>query len=64
MRDRIARFDWRSSLNYHTTIKPYRPPMKHERLKYRIITWIERIVFGGRQALGYSNWNIVGKYPK
>jgi hypothetical protein len=64
MSDRIAGFDWASSLNYDTTAKPDRPPMKHERLKYRIITWVERIFFGGRQAFGYSNWNIVGKYPK
>jgi hypothetical protein len=64
MTRRIAQFGWASSLNYDRDQKPDRSPMKHERLKYRIITLIERILFGGRQALGYSNWNIIGKYPK
>ena len=64
MKERIARFHWAASLNYDRDATPDRPLMKHERLKYRIITWIERLFFGGRQALGYSNWNIIGKYPR
>jgi hypothetical protein len=64
MQKRIASFDWSSSLNYSKKSSLNREPMKHERRKYRIITWIERLFFGGRQALGYSNWNIVGKYPR
>lgn len=59
MAEFISRFDWADQLNFEKGYKPQRKPMKHERFKTRVLTWIERRLFGGRQLFGYSNWRIV-----
>ena len=40
-------------------IEPELDKMKHEKFKYRIITFFEMIFNGGRDFVGYTNWNIV-----
>jgi hypothetical protein len=56
MAGRIARMDWAGELQYHG-----RSPVlhKHERLKYRLLTFIEQKLLGGRWIGGYRNYNIV-----
>lgn len=54
MRDRIAGMDWRDQLQY-TGPSPIRLP--HERLKYRMLTWLEQTLFGGRVHLGKRGWH-------
>jgi hypothetical protein len=49
MADWIARLDWKDQLQYSG--KP-RIPQKHDRLKYRILTCLEQVVFRGRVHLG------------
>ncbi len=56
MADFISRFDWADELHFEKGYKPQRKPMKHEKPKTRILTWIEQNLFGGRQLFGYSNW--------
>ena len=46
----IARFDWKDQLRVEGPAESLNPmKMKHDRLKYRIISWIERrLLFGNR----------------
>lgn len=59
MTEWISRFDWQDQLQYHKGPPLKRPLMKHERLKYRILTWIEQNLLGGRQLFAYSNWHLL-----
>jgi hypothetical protein len=49
MQDVIARMDWRGKLQFSGRPDPAREPHKHERLKYRILTFLEQRILGGRQ---------------
>lgn len=59
MQDWIANFDWKDKLNYGKNLPTNRPLLKHEKFKYRLITWIEKYLLGGKEIFGYSNWNII-----
>jgi len=59
MCDMISRMDWQDKLNQGKNYVPERPRNKHERMKYRLITFIEQKFFGGRHLFGYSNWNLL-----
>lgn len=50
---------WKDRLNYSKKAKLKRGEMKHEKLKYRIITFLENTLNGGRDFVGYSNWKKV-----
>ena len=38
MAEKIKDFTWGSSLDYDGNVKPNRPPFKHEKLKYRVVS--------------------------
>lgn len=61
MRDYIARLDWQRKLNYSKKkVKLNRSLAKHERLKYRILSFFENTFNRGKYIFGgYSNWNKV-----
>ncbi len=59
MRDFIGRMNWKDKLNYSKQTDLKRLPAKHEITKYRLISWVERRLFGGRQLFGYRNWNLL-----
>jgi hypothetical protein len=60
----IAKFDWGHKLNYTTKVDPNRPRHKHEKLKYKIRTFIEKKILGFKdKELGYNNWKIIGRFP-
>ena len=59
MKDWIAQFDWADELHFEKDHQVTRPLMKHEKPKYRRITWIEQNLFGGRQLFAYSNWKLL-----
>ena len=61
MTKRIAEHNWKHTLNYTKNGTLNRKKFKHEKLKYRLISWIENNLNGGNTILGYSNWNIVKK---
>lgn len=59
MHDFIQKFHWKDQLNYSKKATLYRPKMKHEKLKYRVLTLLENWFNGGKDLFGYSNWNRV-----
>lgn len=63
MQPRIERMHWANELHY-TPVKLNRPKMKHEKLKYRLITALEKYLFGGKQLFGYKNWKSLGKFNR
>lgn len=56
MQERIARMDWKDKLHYSGKPNPYREPHKHERSKYRLLSFIEKYFHGGRQIGGFRNY--------
>lgn len=54
----IERFDWAEQLRYHGKI-PDRPLFKHEKLKYRILSWVENNIMGGKGILGFKNYELL-----
>ncbi len=58
MRERIARMDWAGKLQYSGKPNPHRAPHKHERLKYRFITFLEQKVFK-HPIGGFRNYELL-----
>ncbi len=56
MEERIAQMNWKDKLQYSGKPNPYREPHKHERLKYRLLSFIERQLLAGRQIGGFKNY--------
>lgn len=61
MKEWMKDFHWKEQLNYGREYNLNREPMKHERLKYKIITAFEKIFNGGNQIGGFRNYHIVGR---
>jgi len=58
----IANHNWQSKLNSGKKfVTPNRGLYKHEKLKYRILTFIEKNFLAGKRLFDYQNWNVVGK---
>ena len=55
MKARMAELSWRETLN-PAKRGPARHYIKHERLKYRFLSWIENNLLGGRTLFGFKNW--------
>jgi hypothetical protein len=53
---RISEMDWKHQLQYHGKSQTH---FKHDRFKYRLLSWIEQNLLGGRLIFGYRNWRIV-----
>jgi len=58
MKDFISKLNWQHKLNYSKSANLNRPKMKHEQLKYRLLTKIENLLNGGKDIFGYSNWEM------
>ncbi len=56
MEDMIAKMDWKDKLQYSGKPNPFRRPHKHERLRYRLISFLEKYVMRGRQLGGFKNY--------
>lgn len=61
MKDKILQHSWKDKLNYTKKTTLNRKKFKHERFKYRLISWIENNLNQGKTIMGYSNWNILKK---
>jgi hypothetical protein len=59
MENRIKELDWKSKLRYKGPIAINRSIFKHERLKYRIISWIEEHLLGGHIIGGFKNYTLL-----
>ena len=55
MAGRINRFDWAESLDYEGKSKAR---FNHDRVKYKILTFLEQRVFGGRTIGGFKNYKL------
>jgi hypothetical protein len=56
MQERVKAINWQDKLQYSGNPNPNREKHKHERLKYRIISFIEKHLNGGRQIGGFRNY--------
>ncbi|MBD3345979.1 MAG: hypothetical protein GF401_13030 [Chitinivibrionales bacterium] len=58
MQERIAKLDWKDKLQYSG-----KPVMmhNHDKLKYRLLTFIEQTFFGGKQLGGFKNYILLKK---
>lgn len=62
MNPRIAMHDWKDKLDYgKKSRKPDRPLHKHERFKYKLLTFIEQNFLNGRQIGGFRNYQLLDK---
>lgn len=61
MKNKIKELNWSSELRNSGLAAINRPLMKHERLKYRIINFVENKILNGITLGGFKNYNIVGK---
>ncbi len=59
MKDKIKDFDWADKLNYTSNQIPKREKFKHERMKYRIISFLERNLNGGKHFFPFKNWELL-----
>ncbi len=59
MKDWIARFNWGNDLQFTGHIPAHRRKHKHEKLKYRILSWVENYIFGSRTIGGFRNYKKV-----
>lgn len=56
MNEWIARFNWKEQLQYHGPLPGKRRMHKHEKLKYRCLSWIENHLLRGRTLGGFNNF--------
>lgn len=59
MKEWIADFHWADELIFEKGYVPGRPLMKHEKVKYRILSLIEQKLNGGKHLFAYKNWKVV-----
>ena len=59
MGGKMKDFDWGKQLNYTTNKVPDRKKFKHEKLKYRLISFLERKLNGGRHYFPFKNWKVL-----
>jgi len=60
----ISKFDWKDKLHYEKNYVPHRETMKHERLKSKILTFIEHKLLFGIHVFGYKNWKKIKPLKK
>lgn len=55
MQDWIKKLNWKDELQYSGKRRKKAQPAKHEKLKYRILTWIECNLLGGKRLGEFHN---------
>jgi hypothetical protein len=61
MKEWINKFDWADKLQYNGQPNPYRKKEKHERLRIRLMTFLEQKILGGRQIFTFKNYKVLNK---
>ena len=56
MKEWIEKFDWANELQYTGKPSKTRRLHKHEMLKYRVVSWIENNLNGGKSIGGFKNY--------
>ncbi len=58
----IEKFDWKDQLRYSGPLKSKNPLlMKHDKLKYRVVSWIEKHLLGGRRLGEFKNYRLLNR---
>jgi len=55
----ISKFDWEDKLYFDGNLRTDRDLFKHEKNKYKLITFLENVLFNGKELFGHKNWNKV-----
>ena len=61
MNDWMKKFDWKDELQYEGEPSDTRKKHAHERRKYRLVTWLENNLLGGRTLGGFKNYILLKK---
>lgn len=59
MKEKMKDFTWGDKLDYSGNKRPNRPKFKHEKTKYRIISFLERKINGGKHFFPFKNWELL-----
>jgi hypothetical protein len=59
MSETIKKLYWKNDLRFNGPIAINRPISKHEKLKYRVISWVEENLLGGYVIGGFKNYKIL-----
>ena len=60
MKEWISKFDWKDQLNYTSKdVNPKREKWKQERFKYKLVTFLEQKLFGGKDIFGFKNYELL-----
>ena len=62
MKERIEAMDWKDQLQYEGKLISGRVLHKHEKIQYRVKSWVELNLLGGREIGGFKNYKIVAKF--
>jgi hypothetical protein len=62
MLEKIIELNWQEDLRTNGPITLNRGRMKHEKLKYRIISWVEENLLGGFVIGGFKNYKILERF--
>lgn len=62
MENWIGKFDWEKDLQYSGNIDETRELFEHEKLKDRIISFVENNIMGGNHIFGFKNYISLGRY--
>jgi len=52
----IKKFDWKHKLQYSGKRNTNRPAFKHEKFKYRFLSFFEHRLLGGKAIGGFKNY--------
>jgi hypothetical protein len=61
LREKIRQFDWKDQLQYTGKRNRNRPPHKHEKFRYRLVSFIEKYLLFGRPVGEFENYRIIRK---
>ena len=56
MKEWMKKFDWKNELQFSGKPSKNRKRHAHENLKYRLLTWIENHLLGGKAIGGFKNY--------
>jgi len=60
MKEWISKFNWKEQLNYSSKENnPNREKWKQESLKYKLVTFFEQNLFGGKDLFGFKNYKLL-----
>lgn len=61
MQQRIEKIDWKDQLDYNGSVPVTRDLFKHEKLGYKVLTWIEQNLLGKHQVGSFKNYELLRK---